>query len=97
MQHQSLPFKIIHVDILILMRGTFAIILQDSCGLAMDVLVADAVPPCQSIVFSEVPKYLGLFVVIVTQGSGALYLFEVSRERFSSPSQHLDYLLSMEW
>ena len=73
------------------MRGTFAIILQDSCGLAMDVLVADAVPPYQSIVFGKVPKYLGLFVVIVTQGSGALYLFEVSRERFPSPSQHLDY------
>ena len=72
------------------MGGTFAIILQDSCGLAMDVLVADAVPPCQGVVLSEVPKYLGLSVVIVTQGSGPLYLFDVSREHFSSPSQHLD-------
>ena len=61
------------------MKGTFAIVLEESCGFSMDVLVTNAVPPSQSVVFSEVPKHLGLSVVIVTQGRGAFYLFDVPR------------------
>ena len=72
-----------------MVKGTFAIVLQDSCGFSLDVFVADAVPPVQSVVFSEVPKHFRLSVVIVTQGGGAFYLFDVSKERLLSPSQHL--------